>query len=106
MSIGIKILFFLLLPLMLIANEEYELIIKEHKFIPDHLIVPANKKIRLIIYNQDNEVEEFESSQLRREKIIPANGRVKINIGPLDPGEYKFFGDFHKDDAQGIITVK
>jgi hypothetical protein len=90
---------------MLFANEEYELIIKEHKFIPDHLVVPANKKISLIIYNQDNEVEEFESFQLRREKIIPANGKIKINIGPLSSGEYNFFGDFHRESAKGVIIV-
>ena len=51
-------------------------------------------------------MEEFESLDLHREKIVPANGRIKVNIGPLDRGEYKFFGDFHNDKAQGIILVE
>jgi len=82
------------------------LIIKDHKFIPDILEIPANKKIKLIVHNQDDEVEEFESFDLRREKLIPAKGKIKVNIGPLEPGEYKFFGEFHMQTAQGKIIVK
>ena len=89
-----------------LASDEYVVTIKEHKFIPDKLYISANKKIKLVVYNQDAEVEEFESFDLRREKIIPANGHIKLNIGPLEPGEYKIFGDFHSDTALGIIIVK
>ena len=101
-----KIMFLLLLiPLRVFAMEEYVLIIQDHKFIPDKLIIPADKKIKLVIYNKDNEVEEFESFDLRREKIVPAQGQIKLNIGPLEPGEYKFFGDFHNEIAKGVIVV-
>jgi hypothetical protein len=89
-----------------LASDEHIIVIKDHKFIPDKLHIPANKKVKLVIHNQDNEVEEFESFDLRREKIIPANGQIKLNIGPLEPGEYKIFGDFHSDTALGIIIVK
>jgi hypothetical protein len=106
MKIFYCICFFFVLPLTLSANEEYLLIIKDHKFIPDILEMPANKKIKLIVHNQDDEVEEFESFDLRREKIIPAKGKIKVNIGPLEPGEYKFFGEFHIQTAQGKIIVK
>ncbi len=96
----------LIIPFSLLAEEEYEIIIKNHQFIPDKLELPQNQKIKLIINNQDDTVEEFESFDLRREKIIPASGKIKITIGPLEPGEYKFFGDFHQETAQGIIIVK
>ena len=96
----------LILPLNLLANEEYVLVIKEHKFIPECLKIPSGVKIRLLIENHDDETEEFESFDLRREKIIPANEKIIINIGPLDPGEYRFFGDFHSETAQGIIKVE
>ena len=95
----------LVLPFYAFALDEYVIVIKDHKFIPEKLEIPANVKVRLIIDNQDNEVEEFESVDLRREKIIPAKGRVKINIGPLEPGEYKIFGDFHSSSANGLIIV-
>ncbi|MFN7038293.1 MAG: cupredoxin domain-containing protein [Alphaproteobacteria bacterium] len=82
-----------------------ELVIKEHRFHPNELSLPAGKKIKLIIKNEDSTVEEFESFDLKREKIIPAGGEIKVNIGPLKAGEYKFFGEFHEATAQGIIKV-
>lgn len=85
---------------------KYEIIIKDHKFIPDKIEVPAGVKITLHIHNQDNTVEEFESFELKREKIIVSNGKARIPIGPLKPGEYKFFGEFHEETAQGVIIAK
>jgi plastocyanin len=83
----------------------YEIIIKDHKFIPEKLDVPAGKKIRLLIRNKDFTVEEFESFDLKREKIVPGNGKIKVSIGPLKPGIYKFFGEFHAETAQGEIVA-
>ncbi len=102
----ILLLILMLLPINILGAEVYNILIKDHKFIPEVIIIPAGKKIKLIIENQDDEVEEFESFDLRREKIIPAKGIIKVNIGPLDKGEYKFFGDFHQKTAQGIIKVE
>jgi len=96
----------LVAPLNLIASEEYILTIKNHYFIPEIIKIPANQKIKLIIENQDDEVEEFESFDLYREKIVPSQGRIKVNIGPLKPGEYKFFGDFHRQTAKGVIIAE
>jgi plastocyanin len=83
---------------------EVEIIIKDHKFIPEAIEVPAGKKVKLIVHNQDETVEEFESTDLKREKIIPGNSKVKIVLAPLKPGEYKFFGDFYPETAQGTIV--
>lgn len=106
-----KLIYFILFlyPFNLLANDSannYELIIYEHKFIPDILIVPINKKIKLIIKNKDDEAEEFESFDLKREKMIPPKSEIIVNINPLKPGEYKFFGEFHIKTAQGTIIAK
>jgi len=85
---------------------EFELIIKDHKFEPDVLEVPANTKIILIIDNQDKTIEEFDSPDLKREKIIPGGSSVKVILAPLKPGEYKFSGEFHEETAKGKIIVK
>jgi len=85
---------------------EYSITIKDHYFEPARLEIPAGKKIRLLVKNLDNSVEEFESFELKREKIVPAGGQIKVIIGPLQPGKYKFFGEFHEATAQGIIEVK
>jgi len=86
-------------------REVFKIIIKNHQFLPKELIVPANEKIKLIVENQDPTAEEFESYDLNREKIVTGNGKITIFIGPLKPGEYKYFGEFHEDTAQGIIIA-
>lgn len=80
--------------------------IKNHKFIPDKIYLEPNKNYKLTIENHDNTVEEFESIELNREKIVPANSSISLFIGPLTPGQYKFFGEFNMESAQGIIFVQ
>ena len=84
----------------------FDIIIKDHKFAPATLEIPANKKVKLIVKNQDPTPEEFESYELNREKVIPGNSQAIIFVGPLDPGTYPFFGEFNQKTAQGKIIAK
>jgi Cupredoxin-like domain len=84
----------------------FEIVIKNHKFEPAMLEVPANKKVKLIVKNQDPTPEEFESYELNREKVIAGNSQAIIFIGPLDAGTYPFFGEFNQATAQGKIVAK
>jgi hypothetical protein len=96
----------LLIPcLALGADSEILLVIREHRFEPAAIHVPAGKKIKLLIDNRDSTAEEFESYVLNREKVVPAHSRIPIFIGPLAPGRYPFFGEFHQKTAQGAILV-
>lgn len=88
------------------AAAEFTLIIKDHKFTPAKLIIPAQQKIKLRVDNQDATAEEFESYSLNREKVIPGKTTGQIFIGPLKPGTYDFFGDFHPDIAKGQIIAQ
>jgi len=98
---------FLLTPQMAAADTPtIELAIKEHRFIPDKLEVPAGVKFKLIVKNQDPTAEEFESYELNREKVIAPNSQAIIYIGPLDPGTYPFFGEFNQKTAQGKMIAK
>lgn len=106
-----KILFLLLAlsvsPLNIFAETiELYIQIKGHRFVPENIEAPAGKRIRLIVHNLDNSAEEFESHELNREKIVPSKSKVRIILPPLKPGEYKFFGEFHEDTAQGKLIVK
>ena len=84
----------------------YTLNIKDHKFTPERLEIPADTKVKLLVKNLDSTPEEFESHDLNREKVIQGGKEAVIFVGPLKPGEYKFFGEFHEDSAQGKIVVK
>tara|TARA_R110002073_G_scaffold261968_1_gene424873 strand:+ start:1648 stop:1992 length:345 start_codon:yes stop_codon:yes gene_type:complete len=88
------------------ATEEIELIIKDHLFFPATLEISAGQKVRVRIINQDPTPEEFESFELNREKLIVGNGQAVVFIGPLEPGEYPFFGEFYPKTAQGMVVVK
>jgi len=96
-----------LLPAIVFAADgEHGLTIKNHQFVPDQLIVPAGKKIKLTIANEDNTPEEFESYALNREKVIPGNSKASIYLGPLESGQYEFIGEFHEATARGVIRAE
>tara|TARA_R110002096_G_scaffold257334_2_gene450647 strand:+ start:1112 stop:1456 length:345 start_codon:yes stop_codon:yes gene_type:complete len=84
----------------------FELTIRDHRFQPETLDVPANKRIKLIIENADPTPEEFESYELNREKVIPGNSKAIVYIGPLDAGTYPFVGEFNQKTAKGSIVAK
>ena len=85
---------------------EAKLAIRDHKFEPAELAVPAGAKVKLSIENKDATPEEFESHELNREKVVVGNGTITVFIGPLEAGRYPFFGDFHQETAQGVLVVK
>jgi len=85
---------------------EYHIVIKNHLFYPAEIIIPANKKIKLIIVNHDEQIEEFDSFALNREKVIFPQRPAIIFIGPLPVGDYPFFGEYHPNSARGKIIVK
>lgn len=88
------------------ATPVFEIEIRNHLFQPDTVIIPANTKVKLIVYNRDATPEEFESYELNREKVIMGGRKAIIFIGPLAPGEYPFFGEFNPQTALGKIIVK
>ena len=99
--------FLFLLPCAIVdaKRPEYELTLKSHLFYPAQIIIPANRKVMLVIFNQDSSVEEFDSFDLNREKVIFPQQKAIIFIGPLPAGEYDFFGEYHPDSARGKVIV-
>ncbi|MFT6188855.1 MAG: hypothetical protein ACJAW8_000728 [Oleispira sp.] len=83
-----------------------EITIKDHLFYPSELVIPADKKVKLLVINADETAEEFESYELNREKIITGNSKSIIFIGPLPAGRYPFFGEFYPKTAQGVIIAQ
>jgi heme/copper-type cytochrome/quinol oxidase subunit 2 len=88
------------------ADTEYQLVIREHRFEPAELRVPANRKVKLVVHNQDSTPEEFESHELNREKVIAPGAKATIFVGPLKPGRYPFVGEFNEKTARGVLIVE
>ena len=84
----------------------FNLLIRDGRFVPTTLEVPANTKFRLLIKNEGPGAEEFESIELRKEKVLAPGASSFLIFQPLKPGTYKFFGDFHPDTAQGQLVAK
>ena len=85
---------------------EFNLVIKDHRFDPTELKVPAGQRVKLVVLNQDSTPEEFESHSLNREKVIPGGAKASIFIGPLKAGRYPFFGEFHEKTAKGAVVAE
>jgi hypothetical protein len=89
------------------ANEPaFALTIRDHRFTPAEIRIPANARVRLVVDNQDAAPEEFDSHALNREKVIPGRSKATIFIGPLAPGRYPFVGEFNASTAHGAVVAQ
>lgn len=80
--------------------------IKDHRFTPSEVKVPANKRIQVTVVNDDPTPEEFESREMKVEKVIPGKSKGVVRIGPLGPGRYPFFGEFNEATAKGVVIAE
>ena len=98
--------FALLAPAAAAGPVEVTIVIKDHKFSPETVTVPAAQPIKITVKNADATAEEFESHPLGFEKIIAGHADATIRIRPLEKGTYKFFGEYHEATAQGQLIAE
>ena len=85
---------------------EIPLTIENNKFSPEELKVKANTPFTVVVTNKDKTPEEFESKELKIEKVVPPGKTVKVLIRALKPGTYNFVGDYHQATAKGRIIAE
>ena len=102
------ILLALALPAAAFAAEmpQYTLTIKDHKFEPAELNVPANTPFIVKVKNLDATAEEIESSKLKIEKVFAGNGEGVLRVRALEAGRHEFTGEYHSDTAKGAFVAK
>ncbi|HET8545769.1 MAG TPA: cupredoxin domain-containing protein [Pseudolabrys sp.] len=86
--------------------DDYVLTIKDHRFTPTEIKIPANKRVQITVVNDDPTPEEFESHEMKVEKVIPGKSKGVVRVGPLKPGRYPFFGEFHEATAKGTLIAE
>lgn len=86
-------------------DPSFSIALKNQQFVPSDLTIPAGVKVKLVVRNDNPTASEFESTQLHREKVVAAGREVSVFVGPLDPGTYEFFDDFHPQ-TRGHLIVK
>ena len=85
---------------------EIPLVIEKNRFTPEEIRVKAGAPFVLVITNKDGAPEEFESRDLKIEKIIPAGKTLKVRVRALKPGTYGFVGEYHERTAIGRIVAE
>src|ERR1700684_3765439 len=83
----------------------FKLEMNDGKLNPARIEVPSGKGIKMEGRKVGKGAAEFESVQLRKETVLAPGAESFVVIAPLEPGEYKFFDDFHQQ-AQGVIVAK
>ena len=89
-----------------VRGDDLILTLKDHKFAPSEIKVPANKRVKLTVVNDDPTPEEFDSHDLKVEKVIPGKSKGIVRIGPLKPGRYHFVGEYHESTAKGVVIAE
>src|SRR5437763_11341485 len=84
----------------------YKIVAKDGTLEPALLEVPAGKRFKLEVANEGKTAIEFESKDLKQEKVIAPGAKTSLSINALKPGEYKFFDEFHESTAKGKIVAK
>jgi plastocyanin len=84
----------------------FKLVARDGKFEPATLEVPAGQRVRIEVSNQNAKAIEFESKDLKQEKVIAPGKSAVITLNALKPGEYRYFDEFQQSTGQGKVVAK
>ncbi|MGV1793516.1 cupredoxin domain-containing protein [Rhizobium sp. A37_96] len=73
---------------------------------PLRIEVPANVRFKIELHNAGSSPVEFESVELRKEKVLGPGTTSFIVIRQLAPGEYTFFDDFHLNMPPATLVAR
>ena len=88
------------------AQAPIEVHLKNHRFTPSVIKVKANQTAVIMLFNDDDTADEFDSSSLKVEKVVPGHAKGAIRLRPLPPGKYPFMGEFFSKTAQGVVIAE
>ena len=88
------------------ADLEIPVTIEKNRFQPNEIRVKVGTPFVLVVTNKDATPEEFESKELRIEKVIPGGKTLKIRVRALKAGSYPFVGEYHEATAKGRIIAE
>ena len=84
----------------------FQITLKDHRFTPTEIHVPAAQPVFLDITNADATADEFEMRQLAIEKVIAGGATARVRLRPMAPGRYTVIGEYHEATAQGTIVAE
>ncbi len=84
----------------------FQIEMKDGVITPSRMEVPAKTRFKIIVKNTGKMPAEFESTELRKELVVPAGSEAPMIIRTLDAGEYKFFDDFQPSAPPALLIAK
>jgi plastocyanin len=84
----------------------FTMVARDGRLVPAVLQVPAGVRFKIVIRNEGHDAVEFESLQLRKEKVLAPGAQSFVVIAPLKPGSYDIFDEFHPDTSRGRIVAQ
>jgi len=84
----------------------YKLVAKDGVFEPATIEVAAGKKFKIELSNEGTGPMEFESKDLKQEKVLAKGAKSSIVINGLKAGTYTFFDEYKPNAPKGNIVAK
>lgn len=89
-----------------LADAPIPVTLKNHRFSPAVIKVKANQPNMIILSNDDDTADEFDSTALKVEKVVPGHAKGNVRLRALAPGKYPFMGEYHANTAQGVVIAE
>ena len=102
---GIAVALALTAPAFADDDPVFRIEFKDGTMTPLRLEVPAHRRFSLELHNLGETPAEFESRELRKEKVLAPGTTSVLVIRTLEPGEYDFFDDFHPDAPPAVLVA-
>lgn len=106
LALAAALIFCFSLPAQAEDDPVFRIEFKDGVVSPLRLEVPARRRFVLELHNLGATPAEFESRELRKEKVLAPGVTSTLTIRTLEPGEYDFFDDFHLDAAPAVLVAK
>lgn len=84
----------------------FQVVARAGRLEPSRLEVPAGKKIKIQLRNDGPGPIEFESAELRVEKVLGPGANSFVVLHPLRQGTYRFFDEFHPETGECLVIAK
>jgi len=89
-----------------LADGPIPVTLKNHRFTPSVIHVKAGVPNVIVLTNDDDTADEFDSTSLKVEKVVAGHSSGNVRLRPLSPGRYPFMGEYHSDTAQGVVIAE
>ena len=84
----------------------FHVVVKDGRFAPERLEVPAGRRIKLTLQNDGPGPLEFENDEMRIEKVLSPGAQSFVVLPPLKPGAYSFIDEFNPITGELTVTAK